>query len=331
MSILDTLKDKAKWLNRAIVLPETGDERTLRAAAEIINTGLARVILIGDLDEIRHNAGRLGLDLGAAQVVSVRDYPHSAEFVEDLFKRRSQKGLTMPEARQALGNPLYLGAYLVKNGIADGMVAGAVNTTADVLRAALHVVGVKRGLKTVSSSFIMVIPEFMGQEAIFSFADCAVIPDPTAEQLADIAIGTAQTRRQILGDEPRVALLSFSTRGSASHELINKVLMAKAILEERKVDFAFDGELQLDAAIIPDVARRKAQGSTLAGTANTLIFPDLQSGNIGYKLVQRFAKAEAIGPIIQGLASPIGDLSRGCSWQDIVATTALVILKTKKE
>ncbi len=329
MSILRTLIDKARTLKGSIVLPETEDERTLRAAAEIIRSGLARIMLIGEEDEIMTKAMELNLNLAGAEIISARNYPHSEQFAEDLFERRNKKGLSRGEATRALTNPLYLGAYLVKSGIGDGMVAGAVNTTGDVLRSALHVVGVKSGLKTVSSSFIMVIPDFLGGEAVYTFADCAVIPDPSAEQLADIAISTVQTRRQILDDEPLVALLSFSTKGSAQHLMVDKILAAKAILEERGVDFVFDGELQLDAAILPDVALRKAQNSTLGGKANTLIFPDLHAGNIGYKLVQRFAKAEAIGPIIQGLAAPICDLSRGCSWQDIVSTAALVLLMSK--
>ncbi len=313
MSILRTLIDKARALKGSIVLPETEDERTLRAAAEIIRSGLARIMLIGEEDEIMNKAMKLNLNLAGAEIISARNYPHSEQFAEDLFERRNKKGLSRKEATRALTHPLYLGAYLVKSGIGDGMVAGAVNTTSDVLRSALHVVGVKSGLKTVSSSFIMVISDFLGGEAVFTFADCAVIPDPSAEQLADIAIGTVQTRRQILDDEPLVALLSFSTKGSAQHLMVDKILAAKEILEERGVDFVFDGELQLDAAILPDVAQRKAQNSTLGGKANTLIFPDLHAGNIGYKLVQRFAKAEAIGPILQGLAAPICDLSRGCS------------------
>jgi len=329
MDIIEKLKLQAKALNGTIVLPEAEDERTLRAAADIIQTGIAKVMLIGEADEISAQADSMGLDLSKTEILSVKNFPHKEEFADDLFSRRNKKGLSRSEATQALNNPLYLGAYLVKSGVADGMVAGAVNTTGDVLRSALHVIGVMKGLKTVSSSLIMVIPDFMGEQAIFTFADCAVIPDPSAEQLADIAISTAQTRLQILGDEPRVALLSFSTRGSAHHEMTQKVIDAKAILEARQVDFVMDGELQLDAAILPDVARRKAQDSPLSGTANTLIFPDLQSGNIGYKLVQGFAKAEAIGPIIQGLASPICDLSRGCSWQEIVSTVALVLLMTK--
>lgn len=209
------------------------------------------------------------------------------------------------------------------------MVAGAVNTTGDVLKAALQVVGVKAGLATVSSSFIMVTPDFQGQDRVFLFGDCAVVPNPTAEQLADIAISTAETRASLIGDEAKVALLSFSTKGSAKHELVDKVTSAVDIIKSRNVSFEFDGDLQADAAIIPAIGEKKAPGSKVAGNANVLIFPDLQAGNIGYKLVQRFAKAEAIGPVIQGLAAPICDLSRGCSAEDIVNTTALVLLMSK--
>jgi phosphate acetyltransferase len=224
-------------------------------------------------------------------------------------------------------NVLFYGAMMVNQGLANGMVAGAANTTADVLRAALQVVGVKPGLKTVSSTFIMVSPR--ENETTFLFADCAVVPNPNEEQLADIACSTAATRHSILGDEPFVALLSFSTMGSAEHELVEKVRSAKAILDQRKVDFLYDGELQLDAAIVEKIARSKAPQSKVAGKANTLVFPDLQAGNIGYKLVQRLAGYEAIGPIIQGLAAPICDLSRGCSTEDIFNTAILVLLMSK--
>ena len=330
MSVLASLKTRAKALKATVVLPESSDERTLKAAHLILEEGLCKVILIGDEEEVRTNAAMLQLNIAEAKVINPHSYVKINEFADYFHEKRKEKGVTVEQAAQIVRNPLYFGALMVKFGLADGMVAGAESTTADVLRSALQVVGVTPGLKTVSSTFIMIIPDFMGQDALMFFADCAVVPNPTAEQLADIAMSTAQTRRSICGDEPKVALLSFSTKGSAKHELVDKVSEALQILDSRQPDFEYDGELQLDAAIIPDIAVRKAPQSKVAGQANTLIFPDLQAGNIGYKLVQRFAKAEAMGPIIQGLAAPICDLSRGCSVEDIVNTTVLVVLMSKK-
>ncbi len=326
MEILQNFKAKAKALKGTIVLPEAFDERTLRAAGIIRTEDLAKVVLIGNPETVKKDAAAKGIDILDSEIIDPATYPAIEEFAEWFYEKRKAKGVSQEEAAQIVLSPLFFGALLVKFGKVNGMVAGAANTTADVLKAALQVVGVQPGLKTVSSSFIMVTPDFMGEDRIFIFADCAVVPNPTADQLADIAMSSAKTRKQLLGDEPKVALLSFSTKGSAQHELVDKVLDAKRILEERKVDFAFDGELQLDAAIVPKVASSKAPGSDVAGQANVLIFPDLQAGNIGYKLVQRFAKAEAIGPVIQGLAAPICDLSRGCSTDDIVNTSALVLL-----
>jgi phosphate acetyltransferase len=330
MSVLASLKTRAKALNSTVVLPESSDERTLKAAHLILEEGLSKVILIGDEVVVRTNAAKLQLKIEEAQIIDPQSYLKINEFADYFYEKRKDKGVTAEQAAQIVLNPLYFGALMVKFGLADGMVAGAENTTADVLRSALQVVGVTPGLKTVSSTFIMIIPDFMGKDALMFFADCAVVPNPTAEQLADIAMSTAQTRRSICGDEPKVALLSFSTKGSAKHELVDKVTEAMQILDKRQPDFDYDGELQLDAAIIPEIAIRKAPQSKVAGQANTLVFPDLQAGNIGYKLVQRFAKAEAMGPIIQGLAAPICDLSRGCSVEDIVNTTVLVVLMSKK-
>lgn len=331
MNILETLKERARKVNGTIVLPEAFDERTLKAAASIVSEKLAKVILLGDPAKISADAKKLGLDLTGVSVidpVSSTDLPH---FAQSFYNKRKEKGITAAEALNTVEQNLFFGACMVKHGQADGMVAGAANTTADVLRAALQVVGVKPGLKTVSSTFIMVVPDFLGEDRVFLFADCAVVPNPTSEQLADIAISTAETRKAIIGDEPKVALLSFSTMGSAQHELVEKVTVAKAILDERKAAFDYDGELQLDAAIVPSIAKSKAPNSKVAGLANTLIFPDLQAGNIGYKLVQRMAKAEAIGPIIQGLAAPVCDLSRGCSAEDIANTAVLVLLMADKK
>ena len=326
MDILTELKAKAKLIEGRIVLPESADTRTLQAAHAILAEGLADIVLVGKPEEIKTQEKTLELDLSRATVIDPANFPEIGKFADFYYEKRKEKGVTREQASQTVLNELYFGTLLVKFGYADGMVAGAANTTADVLRAALQVVGVTSGIKTVSSCFIMVVNDYMGEDRVYLFADCAVVPDPDPEQLADIAFSTASTRRAILGDEPKVALLSFSTRGSAQHENVEKVQQTVKILGERQVDFDFDGEMQLDAAIVPNIAKMKAPDSKVAGQANTLIFPDLQSGNIGYKLVQRFAKAEAIGPIIQGLDAPVCDLSRGCSSEDIVHTCVLVLL-----
>lgn len=328
-NIIEDLKARAKAKHGRIVLPESHDERMLQAADIVLSEGMAEVILVGKPAVVLAKAKAMDIDLNHATILDPETHPDIEKFALSFYEKRKDKGVTLEQAGLAVRNELYFGAMLVKFGLADGMVAGAVNTTADVLRAALQVVGVTPGLKTVSSCFIMAVLDYMCEDRLYFFADCAVVPNPDAEQLADIAISTAATRRAILGDEPRVALLSFSTMGSAKHELVEKVQAAKAILDSRKVDFVYDGEMQLDAAIVPRIAKSKAPQSKIAGDANTLIFPDLQAGNIGYKLVQRFAKAEALGPIIQGLADPVCDLSRGCSMEDIVHTSALVLLMSK--
>ena len=329
MNILETLTQRAISIKGRVVLPEAFDSRTLKAANSLLKNKICDVVLLGDKQTIYADAQALKLDISQAEIINPPDYKELDEFIDFFYNKRKDKGITAEQARHTMQDPLYFGSMLVKTGVVNGMVAGAANTTSDVLRAALQVVGVKPGLKTVSSAFIMVVPNFNDHDTVFLFSDCAVVPVPTAEQLADIAMSAAETCKSILGDEPRVALLSFSTKGSAKHELVEKVQLTREILVQREVSFAFDGELQLDAAIVPQVAASKAPGSEVAGKANVLIFPDLQSGNIGYKLVQRLARAEAIGPIIQGLAAPVCDLSRGCSWEDIANTAVLVLLMSQ--
>jgi len=326
MEILKQFKDKAKLLNGTVILPESDDCRILHAAQEIIKTGLAKVVLVGKPDEVRTRAKLDGYDITGATIEDPASYPEIDAFADYYYAKRKHKGVTRTEAAEIVTLPLYFGAMMVKFGHVDGMVAGAANTTGAVIQASLRVVGVAPGLNTVSSTLIMAIPDYLGEDRTFFFSDCAVVPVPTAEQLADIAIETAETARLLLDMEPKVTLLSFSTRGSAQHERVNKVREARKILEQREVDFDFDGELQLDAAINPEVAKRKAPDSKVAGMANILIFPEIQSGNIGCKLVEHFAKAQMVGPIIQGLAAPICDLSRGCEWEDVVNTTAIVLL-----
>ena len=328
MQILELLKQRAAATGGSIVLPEAMDARSLQAAAMISREKLAKMILLGNPEEIEAEAAKLNVNLDCCEIMNPLNSPHSAAFAGIFYEKRKEKGISPEDAAKTMQNPLYFGAMLVKEGMASGMVAGAANLTADVLRAALQVVGVMPGLKTVSSTFIMVSPR--ENETTYLFSDCAVVPDPTEEQLADIACSTALTRRSILGDEPKVALLSFSTLGSGQHEFVDKVRSAKEILDTRQVDFAYDGELQADSAIVEKVGQSKAPGSPVAGKANVLIFQDLQAGNIGYKLVQRLAGYEAIGPIIQGLAAPICDLSRGCCTQDVVNTAILVLLMNKE-
>ncbi|MDY6914855.1 MAG: phosphate acetyltransferase [Candidatus Cloacimonadota bacterium] len=326
MEVVEDFIKKAKKAKGKIVLPEAEDIRILTAAQKIMQQDLAKIVLIGKEEEIKLTAQENKLDISAAEIIDPHSFAELENFSYYYYKRRKKKGITKKQASETILNPLFFGALLVKFGYASGMVAGAANTTGAVIKAALHVVGVAEGLKTVSSSFIMVVPNY---PEVLMFADCAVVPNPTADQLADIAMSTAQTRRQLLDDEPVVSLLSFSTKGSAKHENVDKVLLAKNKLADRNPDFIFDGELQLDASIVEKIGKSKAPQSPVAGKANTLIFPELQSGNIGYKLVQRLAKAQAIGPVIQGLAAPICDLSRGCSIEDIVNTTAIVLLLSK--
>jgi phosphate acetyltransferase len=330
MDIIRQFKEKAAKLNGTVVLPESDDVRTLKAAEQIIREKLAKVILLGNPDKIKEVAQGTSVSIAGVEIIEIEKYAKISEFENFFYEKRKAKGLTLEEAKETVRNPLYFGACMVQFKMANAMVTGAAHTTADVLRSALQVIGVKQGLKTVSSCFIMVAPNFMGQgDKVFLFGDCAVVPEPTPDQLADIAISTANTRKALIGDKPQVALLSFSTKGSATHELVDKVVAAKTILEDRGVDFEFDGELQLDAAVVDRVGMSKAPGSKVAGHANVLIFPDLQAGNIGYKLVQRFGNAEAIGPVIQGLAAPVCDLSRGCSAEDIVNTVSLVMLMSE--
>ena len=331
MDIINTFKNKAKAVGGTIVLPESQDIRTLKAAQQLHKEDFTKIVLLGDADKVNATAKSENISLAGVTIIDPYKYERLEEFATFFYEKRKSKGLSLEAAQKTVVNPLYFGSLLVQFGVVNAMVAGVANITSDVLRAALQVIGVVAGLKTVSSSFIMVAPNFQGKgDKVFLFGDCAVVPNPTSDQLADIAISTALTRRALIGDEPRVALLSFSTKGSATHELVDKVVETRSILAQRGVDFEFDGELQLDTAVVESVAKSKAPNSNIAGNANVLIFPDLQAGNIGYKLVQRFAGAEAIGPIIQGLAAPVCDLSRGCSVDDIVNTCALAILLSKK-
>ncbi|BET22367.1 phosphate acetyltransferase [Solobacterium moorei] len=331
MSFIDGIKERAKQDIKTIVLPESEDERTLRAAAKILEEKTANLILIGEEATIKADAEKYGVNIDGATIINPETSDKLEEYVSTLYELRKAKGMTPEAAREALlKDRTTFGVMVLKTGGADGLVSGACHSTANTLRPALQILRTAPGAKLVSGFFIMDVPncEF-GYNGTFAFADCGLNQDPDSESLAAIANDTANTFRTLVGAEPKVAFLSHSTKGSAKHPLVDKVVNAVEIAHQQYPDLVCDGELQLDAAIVPSVAASKAPGSPVAGQANVLIFPNLDGGNIGYKLVQRLAKAEAYGPMLQGIAKPVNDLSRGCSWEDIVGVVALTAVQAQ--
>lgn len=325
MELLEQIKMNARRHNKMIVLPEGTEERTLKAADAVLAEGIARITLLGNPAEIETMAVSFGLkNISKAVIINPLDHPRKKHYIDTMVELRKSKGLTVEEASKLIEDPLYLGVMMIKCGDADGEVAGARNTTGDVLRPAFQYVKTAPGISVVSGAFIMILKDKeFGADGIIVFADGAVHPDPTDKELAEIAVATARTTKTIVGVEPKVALLSFSTMGSAKHPLVDKVVSATKMAKEMAPEFMFEGELQADAALIEAIGQKKAPGSKIAGKANVLVFPNLECGNIAYKLVERLAHAQAIGPVLQGMAAPINDLSRGCSVSDIINVVAI--------
>jgi phosphate acetyltransferase len=331
--IVKEIVDKAKLNKKTIVLPETSDLRILKAASVITEQNIANIVLIGNKEDITMlcDKNEIDLDTSVIKIVNPLDNDKKEEYISYLYELRKAKGMTVEQAREILKDNVYFGVMMVKTGDADGLVSGAIHSTADTLRPALQIIKQKEGVRSVSSFFLMEIPNSKyGQNGRLIFSDCGLIEFPTEEQLCDIAVSSAKTYRSFVGNTPKVALLSYSSKGSAKSDAVTKIVNVANTLKSMNLDFDIDGELQLDAAIVPEVAKLKAPQSTVAGNANVLVFPNLEAGNIGYKLVQRFANAVALGPITQGLAKPVNDLSRGCSVEEIIGAVAITCVQAQE-
>jgi len=323
MNFINEIRERAKNLNKKIVFPEGSQERVLKAAEFLSQNDILKCVLLGNEEEIKAAASENNLNLYGLEIIDPSKSHQFEKYSEGYLNLRKEEALTPEQSRETVGSPLFFAAMMVRTGECDGSVAGSVYTTSDVLRAAIQIIGMAEDISLVSSTFEMVLKE----GKVLTYADCAVVPQPDSAQLADIAISSAKTHRELTGEEPRVALLSFSTQGSAKHQMVEKVQKALEIAKTKAPDLKIDGELQADAALEESIAKRKSPHSNVAGQANVLIFPDLNAGNIAYKLTERLADAQAVGPILQGLAKPASDLSRGCSWNDIVDVACICAVK----
>ena len=332
MSFIDDIKNRAKQNIKTIILTESEDVRVLEAASKVTKEGFAKIILIGNPDEANGLASSHNIDISGIEIINPETSEKYDEYVNSFYELRKAKGITIDDAKKYMKDNMYFGTMMVKQGHADGLVSGACHSTANTLRPALQILKTAPGTKLVSAFFLMIVPNCeYGENGTFVFGDCGLVENPSADDLSEIAISSSKSFNKLTGKESKVAMLSYSTYGSAHSELTEKVVSATQLLKEKAPDLKCDGELQLDAAIVPEIARSKAPNGTLNGTANTLIFPDLNAGNIGYKLVQRFAKAEAYGPLCQGITKPVNDLSRGCSADDIVGVVAITSVQASEQ
>ena len=332
MSFIDDIKNRAKQNIKTIILTESEDVRVLEAASKVTKEGFAKIILIGNPDEANSLASSHNIDISGIEIINPETSEKYDEYVNSFYELRKAKGITIDDAKKYMKDNMYFGTMMVKQGHADGLVSGACHSTANTLRPALQILKTAPGTKLVSAFFLMIVPNCeYGENGTFVFGDCGLVENPSADDLSEIAISSSKSFNKLTGKESKVAMLSYSTYGSAHSELTEKVVSATQLLKEKAPELKCDGELQLDAAIVPEIAKSKAPNGTLNGTANTLIFPNLNAGNIGYKLVQRFAKAEAYGPLCQGIAKPVNDLSRGCSADDIVGVVAITSVQASEQ
>lgn len=330
MSFIENIKQRAKQDIKTIILPEAEDKRVLEAASKVIKEGFAKVILIGDKEQVENDIKENNIDLTGVEIIDIKTSTKKQEYAQKLFELRQAKGMTEEEASKLIEEPIYYGMMMLKLGEADGLVSGAAHSTSNTLRPALQILKTAPNTKLVSAFFVMCVPDCeYGEHGTFVYGDSGLVENPNSDELSEIAISSAKSFKNLVGAEPKVAMLSYSTYGSAKSELTEKVIEATKLVKEKKPDLIVDGELQVDAAIIPEVSKSKAPGSIVEGNANVLIFPDLNAGNIGYKLTQRLAKAEAYGPLCQGIAKPVNDLSRGCSADDIAGVVAITAVQAQ--